>query len=151
MGTMTGSGGNLPRDYSGCSEKVEKLYRLSWHENPPDKSLTDEQLLFCPPRVLGYAIKPKKWAQLLVEAVSDPEQASDNIFKNLQLEEQSKTMIKNLVKAHEEGKGGRGGENKGIVDFVEDKGKGLVIVLYGKFDSLHGNISLYGIIQNTFC
>lgn len=151
MGTMTDSGDNWPRDHSECSEKYEKLYRLSWHEHPPEKSLTDEQLLFCPPRVLGYAMNLKKWAQLSVEAVSDPEQASDDIFKNLQLEEQSKTMIENLVKAHEEGKGGKRGKNKGIVDFVEDKGKGLVIVLYGKFDSLHGKLSLHGIIQITFC
>ena len=151
MGTMTDSGDNLPRHYSACSEKYEKLYRLSWHEYPPEKGLTDEQLLFCPPRVLDYAMQLKKWAQLSVEAISDPEQASDDIFKNLQLEEQSKTMIKNLVKAHEKGKGGKRGKNKKIVDFVEDKGKGLIIVLYDKFDSLHGKISLHGIIQNAFC
>lgn len=151
MGTMTDSDDNLPRYYSECSEKYEKLYRLSWHEHPPEKNLTAEQLLLCPPRVLGYAMKLKKWGQLFVDGVSDPEQASDDIFKNLQLDEQSKTMIKNLVKAHEEGKGGKPGKTKGIVDFVEDKGKGLVIVLYGKFDSLHGKISLHGIFQNAFC
>lgn len=150
MGTIICSGDGLSSDYSGWSEKDKKLSRVSWHEHPPE-SLTDKQVLFCPMRVVGYIMKLKKWGQLSVEAVSDPEEASDEIFKNLQLEEQSKTMIKNLVKAHEEGKSRKRGENKGIVDFVEDKGKGLVIILYGKFDSLHGKISLHGIIQKTFC
>lgn len=33
----------------------------------------------------------------------------------------------------------RGGKNKGIVDFIEDKGKGLVIILYGKIVSIEWN------------
>ena len=131
MGTITHSGDNLPCDCSECCERFEPILRFSWDQHPPGKSLTDEQILFCPPRVLGYAMKLKKWVQLLVGGISDPEKASDDIFKNLQLEENTKRMIKNLVEAHEEGKGGKRGKYKGIVDFVEDKGKGLVIMLYG--------------------
>lgn len=141
MGTVTHLSAKLPCDCSECSKKYEKLYHFSWNQHPLGTSLSDEQLLFCPPRVLGYAMKLKKWVQLLVKDVSDPDEASDMILKNLQLNEDAKIMITNLVMSHEEGKSRKRGKNKGIVDFIEDKGKGLVIMLYGKNVYLERNDS----------
>lgn len=108
MGTMTRSSGRLPCSCSECCDKYEKMYLFIWDHRSSKKRLADEQLLFCPPCVLGYAMKIKKWVQLLVRYISDPEEASSKIFVDLQLEEDSKTMIKSLVMAHEEGKCGEG-------------------------------------------
>ena len=97
--------------------------------------------MMCPPRVLGYVIERKMWAQLQVDEVKPVrnENASDTFDKKLQLEEETKDIIKNLVTNHEQGKEEKNGKRtKGIQDLVQGKGDGLVILLHGEAVSRMG-------------
>jgi hypothetical protein len=90
----------------------------------------EEQLLICPPRVMGYSMRHSHWAQLQVEevktAVIDPQ--ADTFDHKLSLNKDTKKIIKDLVVNHEKGKKRDG---KGLDDLVEDKGKGLVLLFHG--------------------
>ena len=81
------------------------------------------------------------WAQLLVNDVMavKNEGASDTFDKKLQLEEETKDLIKNLVSNHEQGKETKNGKRtKGIQDVVQGKGDGLVILLHGEAEFRKG-------------
>lgn len=137
--------GNLRR-YEGELESLsperranqifKDMYKFHWDKHPPHREMTEDQFLHCPPRVLGYALKQKKWAQLLVKGLQAPDAADATVFEEkLQLDEEAKNLVKWSVQAHEEGKKsiiGRSGESRGLQDFAPDKGKGLVIMLYGR-------------------
>ncbi|KAH7398262.1 P-loop containing nucleoside triphosphate hydrolase protein [Pyrenochaeta sp. MPI-SDFR-AT-0127] len=134
--------GNLQR-YEGQLESLSPerranpifrdMYKFHWDKHSPDKKMTPDQYLHCPPRVLGYALKQKKWAQLLVEGLQAPDEADATVFNDkLQLEEEAKELVKWSVQAHEQGKKtNKKGESMSLQDFAPDKGKGLVIMLYG--------------------
>jgi hypothetical protein len=136
--------GNLRR-YEGELESLsperranpifKEIYKFHWDRLPAGHSMTPDQYLHCPPRVLGYALKQKKWAQLLVDGLRSPDAADATVFEEkLQLDEEAKNLVKWSVQAHEEGKkliDGKPGESRGLQDFEPDKGKGLVIMLYG--------------------
>ncbi|KAI5378807.1 hypothetical protein J4E82_002258 [Alternaria postmessia] len=136
--------GNLRR-YEGELESLsperranpifKEIYKFHWDRLPAGHSMTPDQYLHCPPRVLGYALKQKKWAQLLVDGLRSPDAADATVFEEkLQLDEEAKNLVKWSVQAHEEGKkliDGKPGESRGLQDFAPDKGKGLVIMLYG--------------------
>ena len=83
----------------------EDTYRFTWDGHRADKKLSDEQLLCCPPRVLGYALKQKIWVQLLVRLLEAPKKADQRTFKvELQLDKDAKDLIYNSVTAHETAK-----------------------------------------------
>jgi hypothetical protein len=97
------------------------------HEPGPD------QFLLYPPRILGYSTREKIWGQFNVDHTSDVPDPSISLFKEkLQLDENYKSMIQALVEEH----GTRGSQNDPdrvkVKDVVEDKGKGLVLLLHGK-------------------
>ncbi|KAI9665888.1 MAG: hypothetical protein M1821_003823 [Bathelium mastoideum] len=96
--------------------------------------MSDEQLMCLPPRVLGYALRQKTWVQLLVDSLRNPNKADASTFgKELQLEEDAKTLISKAVRAHETAKRReQDGTTKGLQDFAPEKGKGLVIMLHGE-------------------
>jgi hypothetical protein len=79
-------------------------------------------------------LKEKKWAQLLVENLTDPDAGDAGTFHDkLQLEEVHKELIEKSVLAHKEGQERVNGKFKrSLEDFPPDKGKGLIIMLYGK-------------------
>ena len=110
------------------------MYKLNWDKWSGDKEMSEEQFLMCPPRVLGYALKLKKWAQLLVDGLKSPDDADEGTFrKDLQLQEDYKDLIQNSVQAHQLGKRPtRSGKPQALEDFAPDKGKGLIIMLYGR-------------------
>jgi nucleosome binding factor SPN SPT16 subunit len=112
----------------------KKMYKFDWDKHSPNDPLTFDQYLHCPPRVLGYALKQKKWAQLSVKALKAPDKADATVFEDrLQLDEEAKELVKWTVQAHEIGKEvDKKGNSKGLQDFAPDKGKGLIIMLYGK-------------------
>ena len=112
----------------------QNIYRFAWDGFKPGRPMSEEQLLCCPPRVLGYALKQKTWVQLLVEHLGEPEKADLETFKTkLQLDPELKDLIENSVKAHEHAKRkGPSGKPKGLEDFAQGKGRGLVIMFYGK-------------------
>lgn len=78
-------------------------------------------------------MKQKRWAQLLVNDLHEPDAADAHTFENkLQLDEDFKELIQKSVQAHEIGKvRDRKGRTKALEDFAPEKGKGLMIMLYG--------------------
>ena len=154
MGSMSKSTQSLECRCIECQDnhRYEEMRRYTWDNHPGKLALSDERLSFCPPRVLGYAMRIKRWVQLLVSRTDEPGDASQEIFEKLQLKAETKDMIKSLVLAHDQGKTVGRGKAKGIVDFVEDKGKGLVVMLYGMFkvcyyDRLHLLIITWQVFQ----
>jgi hypothetical protein len=105
----------------------------TFHRNFDDPG-TDEwdnlQYMLCPPRILGYILREKLWAQLHINDVSRIRD-SDAAFKSkLHLRgdsslsgEETKDLLRDLVITHGQGQ---------VADLVEAKGKGLVILLYGQ-------------------
>ena len=110
-----------------CGSRFDKLEKQDvWEE---------AQFYLCPPRVLGYILAEKQWAQLQVTLVQDiPEQHLDNSWDRVKLAdgEDTKKMILDLVNGH--GTADSRGDDNGLVvdDIVAKKGKGLVILLYGE-------------------
>ncbi|KAK0610777.1 aaa family ATPase [Immersiella caudata] len=106
-----------------CKHRREDVYRFSWDKLPPTQEMTEEQYLLCPPRVLGYSLKDKKWMQFAVESLKEAEEAnSTNFNTKLQLGAEHKELIWKSVRAHKE---------KNILDYTPGKGNGLVILLWG--------------------
>lgn len=87
------------------------------------------QLLICPPRLLGYHLKEKRWVELYVENVQKIEQLKDeSSFSRLQLNNRQKILIKNLVKYHVSG---AENTNRAMNDLSQGKGNGLVVRIKG--------------------
>lgn len=147
-GPSTGNIGDRPlSDDNGeiceCQECMtdtrSKLYRRDYDgkKGHPDEKWTDEQLILCPPRVLGYVLREKKWAQLDVNKIVSLPEKDDAFWSKLRLAGgdgglETKKMLHGLVKNHgisEVGNSGKSGYE--VEDIVAEKGKGLVILLYG--------------------
>lgn len=96
----------------------------------PDEKWEDFQLMLCPPRVLGYVLKDKQWAQLTVNQLkSIKEESYTQVMQRLHLSgrnsgEEKKELVFGLVKNH-------GMVGTKLNDLVAEKGKGLVFLLYG--------------------
>ncbi|KAF7868342.1 hypothetical protein EAF04_004874 [Stromatinia cepivora] len=103
------------------NEALLKLFRSSFDDEQAQIGVwDDEQCMLCPPRVLGYVLRDKQWAQLRVmdlKEILKPDN-QDAWSTRLKLadgkEETTKKLIFDLVD-----------------DIVEKKGKGLVMLLYG--------------------
>ena len=119
------------------------IYKLDWDKHLPNKPMHDDQYLLCPPRVLGYVLKQKQWAQLLVDCLQEPDKADASTFEEkLQLDDESKELVQKSVQAHEYGKKkNKAGFIRALEDFAPDKGKGLVIMLYGMCNPLASRTS----------
>ncbi|KAL9105307.1 MAG: hypothetical protein Q9227_009502 [Pyrenula ochraceoflavens] len=95
----------------------------------------DEQYMLCPPRVLGYILRDKQWAQLQVTNLrfipSEDHGGSWSNRLKLADGDVTKKMILDLVNSHGKKKSTDGGYPLEVDDIVAEKGKGLVILLYG--------------------
>jgi hypothetical protein len=130
LGDMVKWGGRQECNCNECKIAYESLSRFSWDGKSGNRELTREQYQMLPPRVLGYALDQKKWVQLHVERLKDLGEASSETFdRKLQLHEDHKMLIKNVVKAHTKSKS----EKMNITDYTPGKGKGLVIMLWGMY------------------
>jgi hypothetical protein len=99
------------------------------------QELKNEHYLLCPPRVLGYVPEQKMWAQFSVDLVKNIKESElDKAFDNqLAFDQRYKDVVKSLVKNHASEKVKNcWGETTQVEDIVPGKGKGLVILLYGK-------------------
>lgn len=114
----------------------EPWFTGDWFGNEVEEEKTHEpgpeEFLLYPPRILGYSTREKIWGQFSVDKTTDVPDPSISLFEEkLQLDEDYKIMIKALVEEH----GARGGQNDPkrvkVKDVVEDKGKGLVMLLHG--------------------
>ena len=115
-------------------EDLKKLYRTRFDEQEcQQKAWEDEQYILCPPRVLGYILRDKQWAQLQVSLLHDiPEKdPNDSWTTRLKLPDgdTTKDLILDLVKGHSPNT--TQDDNFQVDDIIARKGKGLVILLYG--------------------
>lgn len=89
----------------------------------------DDNFVIFPPRVLGYATREKLWGQFNLELMANrPERQPEKFNENLQLDPKYKNLIRALVESHELASNKHVGQVK---DIVQDKGKGLVLLLHG--------------------
>ncbi|KAI9760633.1 MAG: hypothetical protein M1840_002373 [Geoglossum simile] len=117
-----------------AKEVFRDMYKFHWDKHRPDMQMNDEQYLLCPPRVLGYILKQKRWAQLLVNNfTSTEEQNLDTLVQSLQLGGDDTELVLSSVTAHEARKEAQG-QPRGPKDSTTEKGKGLVVMLYGRPD-----------------
>jgi len=126
-----------------CRENNElmAMYRTRFDDAKTQKGRwEDEQYMLCPPRVLGYVLRDKQWAQLqatLVQPIPlrDPD---DTWSKRLKLAdgEKTKNMILELVTGHGTSADGEHDDLQ-VDDIIARKGKGLVILLYGLIHQSH--------------
>jgi SpoVK/Ycf46/Vps4 family AAA+-type ATPase len=96
-----------------------------------DKDLdpTNDNFVIFPPRVLGYATREKVWGQFNLNLMKEPLGKREDLFDtHLQLDADYKSLIRALVQSHELANSQMG---KQVEDVVEDKGKGLVLLLHG--------------------
>ncbi|TGJ80301.1 hypothetical protein E0Z10_g8460 [Xylaria hypoxylon] len=110
-----------------------EMYKLEWDKYSRGREMSPDQLLCCPSRVLGYALKQKTWVQLLVKHLKIPDKADNNTFADkLQLDQDAKDLISKSASAHAKSRKREHGASKGLDDFAPEKGRGLVIMLYGQ-------------------
>lgn len=80
--------------------------------------------MMLPPRVLGYELNGKRWVQLHVNYLQQPNGADRNNFEfKLKISEENKELIRKSVVTH---------AKANIMDYIPDKGRGLVILLWGQ-------------------
>ncbi|KAH8080729.1 P-loop containing nucleoside triphosphate hydrolase protein [Cristinia sonorae] len=86
------------------------------------KEMTDDELMLTSPTVYGFSLADKLWLEFNIEIVQDIEW-NDEAFRSLVLPTGRKTLLQSLVEAHN--------MDLGFDDFIQGKGHGLVINLYG--------------------
>ncbi|KAL9004062.1 MAG: hypothetical protein Q9188_003097 [Gyalolechia gomerana] len=119
-------------DVCSKNEALNMRYRTRFDDKAHQEGVwEDEQYMLCPPRVLGYILRDKQWAQLQVSSLRDiPEEDPKNAWVDrLKLADgdETKNMILNLVRGH----GSSGSSRLEVDDIIARKGKGLVMLLYG--------------------
>jgi hypothetical protein len=83
--------------------------------------------------LISYATGDKFWGQFSVDSTEIVSNERATMFKEqLKLKDDYKQMIQALVSSHESKHSKRAARPQ-VKDVVEDKGKGLVILLHGRF------------------
>ena len=114
---------------------LKKIYRKRFDNETHQKAWEEEQYILCPPRILGYILRDKQWAQLEVKSLreiakEDLKHSLDRV--KLADGENTKKMILNLVNSHTAVDSQDDSNGLTVDDIVAKKGKGLVILLYGE-------------------
>ena len=111
------------------NEKLKENQKLHYDRVASGDGWEETQYLICPPRVLGYHLKGKRWVELEVEKITDIANLEDgSSFENLELARPQKNLIKQLVKCHASD---RNTKERSMTDLMQGKGNGLVILLHG--------------------
>lgn len=118
-----------------ANERLRENQKLHYDHAKGHDSWEDVQYLICPPRVLGYHLKSKRWVELDVELVTPIKNLMDSSsFKSLELPKTKKTLIEQLVRCHASGKNNK---DRSMTDLMQGKGNGLVILLHGRYTFLY--------------
>lgn len=109
-----------------CSKKSKTRYSKPSLPSPRhlpdvDQSLTEDECVLCTPHVRGFLLKDKGWAEFCVDRITDIAW-NENAFDSLVLPNDEKE----LILAFAEGKA-----NSNFDDFVQGKGKGIIMLLSG--------------------
>ncbi|MCJ1282348.1 hypothetical protein MMC26_001671 [Xylographa opegraphella] len=94
--------------------------RTESYRGPP---LTEDQLLLCVPRVQGFLLKRKQWARFNVDDIEDIPW-NDVAFDSLVLPNREKDLLLAFAE-------GQANPDSNFDDFIQGKGKGIVLLLYG--------------------
>ncbi|ORY63320.1 AAA family ATPase [Pseudomassariella vexata] len=122
------------------NQALQDNYRTRYDEKTGDEceEWEDLQFMLCAPRVLGYVLRDKTWAQLDVNLVNPiATGGADDAFMNkLKLAgpengRNTKELLMGLVKNHGISESSNWSHGYQLDDIVADKGKGLIILLYG--------------------
>lgn len=115
-----------------------------------DKSFEEnDNYLLLPPRLLGYATQEKVWGQFSVDNTKKPPGKLPKKFhENLQLDEKYKDLIEALVGSHESNQERE--KELRIKDVVQNKGKGLVLLLHGMFLALRCSHELSNNLRSSW-
>ncbi|KAI5460478.1 hypothetical protein BGZ63DRAFT_464601 [Mariannaea sp. PMI_226] len=155
-GPLRSSGVAISCACSDCKANSGLAAQYRTHFDVPEvankEEWEDEQFLVCPPRVLGYILKEKQWAQLQVRSLRRPtdegtdgawysqlkladdfensrpkrgKERSDNSTKKLLLDLVNSHISKTIINEEDDE------EQLEVNDMIPGKGKGLVILLYG--------------------
>lgn len=116
-------------DCPDCEKHLSRIRRVAYdHSNNADGQWEAEQYILCPPRVIGYVLREKSRAQLLVTKLGDgPSRDKDKAWQTklkLASDEKTKNMILDLVVGHrridpDDRKDSRDGDELVIDDIVE--------------------------------
>lgn len=113
-----------------ANEKLRRNQKLHYDNVTTATNWEETQLLICPPRLLGYHLKGKRWVELYVENVRNIEKLKDTTsFDKLELNKPQKNLIRNLVTCHASGSES---QDRVMNDLSQGKGNGLVILLHGE-------------------
>ena len=113
-----------------ANERLKQNQKFHYDRANGKTGWEDTQYLICPPRVLGYHLKGKKWVELDVAKVKNIANIKDrSSFNNLELRQAQKILIEKLVSGHASGGSGK---ERSMKDLTAGKGNGLVILLHGK-------------------
>ena len=117
------------------SKKFHNRYELV------DEFVKDEErLLFCPPKILGYALQEKLWAQFRIKDVKELDRKADTaekgfFNKELQLDQKYKDLLLGFVNNYESVVKLQDGDEEPrsttSFDPIDGKGAGLAILLHG--------------------
>lgn len=101
-------------------------------EKNQDTNTMDALYAQLPPRVLGFIVSQKVWAQIDVDSIEEEDRAKQGrqSWNSLAIPGNHKNNILKLVSNHL--KIGDSRANARIRDLIPDKGEGLVILLHGK-------------------
>ncbi|KAM0418890.1 hypothetical protein ACHAPT_012155 [Fusarium lateritium] len=86
-------------------------------------SLSEDELLTCPPLVPLYSFVSRQWCFVFIDDLSEIEW-KPQIFEQLQIDEEMKDAIQGLVRGYST-------HASLFDDFIEGKGRGLVFLLHG--------------------
>lgn len=88
-----------------------------------DLKFTDKQFIVCDHEVPGYTMINKQWGFFLVDLV-EPVELTQDAFHKLVLPTEKKEILSSLISS-------RSVEAFTTDDFIEGKGRGLIVLLHG--------------------
>ncbi|ELR10673.1 hypothetical protein GMDG_04940 [Pseudogymnoascus destructans 20631-21] len=109
----------------GDTTSSNKLDESAMESSVNLDALTDEDLLICSPTVLGFSLNDKLWLEFAVADISGISW-NESLFNQLAIPYKSKKLIEALTTSQSSGK-----TKYTFDDFVEGKGRGLIMLLYG--------------------
>ncbi len=99
-----------------------KTFKEDQYSNEVDIKVVEPEPMLCPPYAVGYSLSRKNWCRLLINKIT-PVQWKERVWDSLILEDEKKLILRGLVTSHEYPDNAR--------NQLEQKGKGLVILLHG--------------------
>lgn len=125
----------IPRTIISSSVmELDHREEYDWDEMPADTVLMDEQAQLCPAIIGGVSLSNEHLYNVSVENLQ-PVKWNKGAMERLVLDEDKKDLLKGLVAQHS-----HRARTSEFGDLIENKGKGLVILLHGP-PGVSGNLS----------